>query len=131
MKRLLPALGLILLAGCGLADASAEVRTITIDIEHSAFVPSEVNVRAGERVRFIVRNNDPIDHEFIIGNDHIQLIHEEGTERHHGARDGEVSIPAQAERVTSYTFDEPGRLIYGCHLPQHYDYGMKGDITVS
>jgi uncharacterized cupredoxin-like copper-binding protein len=131
MKRIwLPVACLLAFGGCELAGASAEVRTITVEIEHSSFIPNEIDVRAGERVRFVVVNNDPIDHEFIIGDERIQSIHEKGTELHHGARDGEVSVPAGETRETSYTFEESGALIYGCHLPRHYGYGMKGDLRI-
>jgi len=130
MKLVRLPIALLLLAGCSLADASTEERTITVEIEHSSFSPSELTVDAGERVRFIVVNNDPIDHEFIVGDREIQLIHEKGTETHHGARDGEISIPAGETRETTYTFGGPGSLLFGCHLPQHYRYGMKGLITI-
>ena len=131
MKRflLLPLACFVAFGACTSVGASGE-RTITIEIEHSAFIPTELDVEEGERVRFVVVNNDPIDHEFIVGDEEIQLIHEKGTEAHHGARDGEISIPAGETRETSYTFDEPGRLLYGCHLPQHYRYGMKGEIRI-
>jgi len=131
MKRVGLSVAILFAFGAyGLADASPEVRTITVEIEHSAFIPQELNVGAGERVHFILINNDPIDHEFIIGDEHIQLIHEKGTESHHGARDGEISVPAGSTRETSYTFGEQGELIYGCHLPSHYDYGMRGEIRI-
>jgi uncharacterized cupredoxin-like copper-binding protein len=79
----------------------------------------------------VIHNRDPIDHEFIIGDEHVQLVHEEGTEAHHGARPGEISIPAGETRTTAYTFDEDGSLIFGCHLPGHYSYGMRGEITIT
>ena len=121
---------LLLLGGCDMAGASTEIRTIKVEIEHSSFVPTELNVEASERIRFVVVNNDPIDHEFIVGDERIQLIHEKGTEAHHGARDGEISVPAFETRETSYTFGDAGDLLYGCHLPLHYKYGMKGEITI-
>ena len=121
---------LLLLGACDMAGASTDVRTITVEIEHSAFVPIELDVESGERVRFVIINNDPIDHEFIVGDERIQLVHEKGTEAHHGARDGEISVPAFATRETTYTFGAAGRLLYGCHLPLHYKYGMKGEITI-
>lgn len=79
---------------------------------------------------FVIENTDPIDHEFIVGDQQVQDRHEKGTEPHHGTRPGEVSIPAGETRSTTYVFDEPGRLLVGCHLPTHYDYGMRGDIVV-
>jgi uncharacterized cupredoxin-like copper-binding protein len=31
---------------------------------------------------------------------------------------------------TTYTFDEPGIVQFGCHLPGHWTYGMHGEIEV-
>lgn len=121
---------LVLLALVATSWARHDVRTIEIDIVHSRFSPERIDVRAGERVRFLIRNGDPIDHEFILGDEHVQLIHEEGTEAHHGTVPGEVSIPALAEAVTTYRFDGSGELIIGCHLPGHYDYGMRGEVRI-
>jgi len=77
-----------------------------------------------------VRNQDPIAHELIVGDKRVQRIHELGTERHHGAKPGEISVPAGATSTTTYTFDRPGRLYFACHLPGHYAYGMRGTIDV-
>jgi uncharacterized cupredoxin-like copper-binding protein len=82
-------------------------------------------------VTFVVRNDDPIDHEFLIGDEAAQDLHESGTEAHHGDRPGEISVPAGTTVSTSYTFEEPGTLLFGCHLPQHYAYGMKGVIRIT
>lgn len=78
----------------------------------------------------MVRNSDPIDHEFIVGGPHIQHKHEIGTHQSHGAIPGEISIPAGTTRATTYEFEEPGTVLVGCHLPGHYEFGMKGRITV-
>ena len=115
----------------GSRAGGGEARTVVVTMHHSRFEPSVVQVEPGERVRFVLRNTDPIDHEFILGDEEVQQIHEEGTESHHGAKPGEVTIPAGEERETTFVFEEPGRLIYGCHLPGHYDYGMKGIVSVT
>jgi len=61
----------------------------------------------------------------------VQRVHEEGTEAHHPPRPGEVSVPAGETVVTTYIFPEsPGALIFGCHLPGHYDFGMRGTVTI-
>lgn len=117
----------LLLVGCG-GEGESGRREITI--EHSSFGVGSLQVEAGERVTFVIHNDDPIDHEFIIGDEAMQLVHEKGTEAHHGARDGEISIPANSTRTTSYSFPDGGRLIFGCHLPGHYRYGMKGYIEI-
>lgn len=118
----------LVLGGCS-AQADAE-RTVFVSIEHSRFDPGAMSFRTGETVRFIVRNDDPIDHEFLIGDAAAQRAHELGTEPEHGDRPGEITIPAGSSGETVYTFEEPGRLIFGCHLPSHYAYGMRGEIEV-
>ena len=118
----------LLLSSC--TPASAGVRTIVLDVEHSRFRPAHITVERGETVRFVVRNHDPIDHELIVGDDEVQDVHENGTEAHHGAKPGEVSVPAQSEASTTYTFASGEDILFGCHLPAHWDYGMRGTIAV-
>lgn len=116
---------------CGAASAEPAVRTVRISIRHSAFGPDAVAVAPGQTVRFVLENTDPIDHEFIVGDASVQRAHEEGTESHHPPRPGEVSIPAGATVATTYTFGPAaGTLIYGCHLPGHYAYGMRGLVSI-
>ena len=120
--------GIVLIAA--MWHPSEEVRTIEIGIEHSRFVPGSITVKPGEKVRFVIRNDDPIDHEFLLGDEVVQQIHESGTEAHHGAKPGEISVAAFDEAETTFVFTEPGSLIFGCHLPGHYAYGMKGLVTI-
>lgn len=124
--RILAASLLLAAGACG-PEASDE---ISVRIRFSKFNPETIEVPAGSTVRFVVINNDPIDHEFLIGDERLQQIHEEGTEAQHGARPGEISIPAGSTRATTYTFGDPATLIYGCHLPGHYAFGMRGDIEI-
>jgi uncharacterized cupredoxin-like copper-binding protein len=132
VRRLLPAAAAVALAvaGCGAGEPGMGFRTIEITVEHSEFDPQEIGVRPGETVRFVILNGDPIDHEFILGDEAVQQRHEDGTEPEHGAKPGEVSIPAGSEAETTFTFDENGGLIFGCHLPGHYAYGMRGLVRI-
>jgi uncharacterized cupredoxin-like copper-binding protein len=117
------------LGGCALT-AEAEEPVVTVNINHSRFDPAAFKFATGTTVRFIVHNDDPIDHEFLLGDEAAQERHEKGTHASHGAVPGEISIPAGSARSTTYTFTEPGDLIIGCHLPAHYAYGMRADVTV-
>lgn len=120
---------LLAVALLGSSSPSTE-RTVEITIHHSRFLPANIEVAPGTTVRFVLRNTDPIDHEFILGDEEIQAIHEKGTETHHGAKPGEVSVPAGGEASTSYTFSEATTLLIGCHLSGHYAYGMRGSVRV-
>jgi uncharacterized cupredoxin-like copper-binding protein len=126
------AVALALLLGACSTGAAREAleRTVVVKIHHSRFSPSKFEFDKGTTVTFVVVNHDPIAHEFLIGDQAAQDAHEFGTEPHHGAKPGEMSLPAGARRSTTYTFTEAGRLLIGCHLPNHYDYGMRGEIVV-
>jgi uncharacterized cupredoxin-like copper-binding protein len=130
MNRRLLGLALVALAAaCAPASASPTITTVRIGIHYSAFSLAAIDVDPGETVRFVVSNSDPIDHEFIIGDQAVQIAHERGTEAFHPPRPGEITIPAGETVETTYTFG--GRnLIFGCHLPGHDAYGMRGVISV-
>jgi uncharacterized cupredoxin-like copper-binding protein len=123
--------GAVVLFGGALATSgSATPRTITVSMRHSRFAPEYVIVRRGVTVRFVITNLDPIDHEFILGDEAVQRRHETGTEPAHGHVPGEASVPPGVTAETSYTFTRPGVLLIGCHAPGHYAYGMRGRLLI-
>jgi uncharacterized cupredoxin-like copper-binding protein len=103
---------------------------VEITIHHSRFRPDAIRVAPGATVRFVIRNTDPIDHEFILGDARVQRVHERGTEPSHAPRPGEVTVPAGETVTTTYTFGGPGTLTFACHLPGHYAFGMRGTVTI-
>jgi uncharacterized cupredoxin-like copper-binding protein len=118
------------MAACGGgANASPGLQTVEITIHHSRFVPSAVHVRPGATVRFVVRNTDPIEHELIVGDEATQQLHEAGTDALHQGP-GAVSVRAGTTAETAYTFPASGSLLFGCHLPGHWAYGMRGTIVI-
>jgi uncharacterized cupredoxin-like copper-binding protein len=121
-------------SGCARGAAAEAVprdRTIQLRVRHSRFIPARVSVPEGTHVRFVVRNDDPIGHELIVGDEGVHLRHEKGTEAWHPPRPGEVSVEAGALATTTFTFTASGKTEFACHLPGHYAYGMKGFVTVT
>lgn len=145
-RRLVPiaviavAFGAVLAGGHALAGPSHSSSTtlgpgdatVTITVEHSHFNPSRVNVRPGTTVRFVIVNRDPIGHEFIVGDAEVHRRHEAGTEAVHPPRPGEVSIPAETTAETTFAFPGGGAdaVVYACHLPGHFRYGMAGEVDI-
>jgi uncharacterized cupredoxin-like copper-binding protein len=127
-------LGLACLPACGSSSAAPEgtgEERVRVGIEHSAFSLERSTFGSGEEVTFVIRNNDPIAHEFIIGDAEVHERHEEGSQRHHHGRiPGEISVPAGTTRTTTFRFDAEGDVLYACHLPGHFDYGMRGVVSV-
>jgi len=105
--------------------------TVEIPIHYSHYLRSEVTVRAGIPVTFVLRNTDPIDHEWIVGDAAVHERHRTGTEPVHASRRTEVTIPAGTDRLTTVTFDKPGTYLYICHLPGHEAFGMVGTLIVT
>jgi uncharacterized cupredoxin-like copper-binding protein len=111
--------------------------------------PSSIIVRAGRRVTFTVTNVGKLPHEFILGDRATQLDHERqmqampagGEHLHahtHGPDDhamadtdgaGLTVPPGQTRRLT-WTFHDPGVVLYGCHVLGHWAAGMRGTILV-
>jgi uncharacterized cupredoxin-like copper-binding protein len=104
--------------------------TIEMGIAHSLFEDEEIRVYDGTRVRFVLDNGDPINHELIMGDAAVHARHAAGHEARHAPIPGEVSVSPNDRAVTTFRFDEPGTVEFACHLPGHYEYGMHGTIEV-
>ena len=104
--------------------------TVTLVVNHSHFHPARVVVRQHTSVTFRIVNHDPIGHEFIVGPPEVHALHESGTHGEHGAVHGEVSVAPGATATTTYEFHAPGPVLFACHLPGHFAYGMVGEVVV-
>jgi len=129
------ALATVIVVGAGaVALANGLARrgptAIEIVIRHSHFEPAAITVPVGVPVTITLRNTDPIDHEWIVGDEAVHAIHRVGTELLHPSRPTEVVIPAGEWRTTTVTFEAAGTLQYICHLPAHEAYGMVGTVTI-
>lgn len=102
------------------------------------FEPATIRVRAGETIRFVVRNASTEDHEAYIGTDEEQRTHatdhsgfgpkEQSTIEHMGYG---VHVPALGDSELVAAFDEGTEYVIGCHYPGHYQAGMRAVIEVS
>ena len=104
--------------------------SIEIGIKYSKFVPDQIVVPVGVPVTITLRNDDPIDHEWIVGDDAVHAVHRTGTELLHPTRPTELVIPAGTTQSTVVTFEKAGSLAFICHLPAHEIYGMTGTVTI-
>lgn len=106
------------------------VVVVEVGIHHSRFDIGRLRVHEGTLVQLIVRNDDPIDHELVVGDAEVHRRHAAGTERRHPPVPGEVSVAPGDAATTFYEFTTPGTVVYACHLPGHIAYGMAGEIEV-
>jgi uncharacterized cupredoxin-like copper-binding protein len=113
-------------------------RSVTVVMHDMSFAPASVQVKAGEVIRFVVRNDSAIDHDFTLGDAPTQAEHrkemaaamQSGQAMHH--HDGNaVSVAAGQTRELIWDFSKPERIEFACNIPGHYEAGMKGSITVA
>lgn len=126
MRRALALLLLVAVAG---ACAPAAPRAVDITIHYSHYSTSRIDVPAGVPITFTVHNDDPIDHEWLLGDPAMHERHRLGTEPVHGSRPDELTVPALSTRTTTLTFRVATTLQYMCHLPGHETYGMVGVLV--
>ena len=110
-------------------EETIEVRTM----RGFRFEPGEVEVAAGETVRFVVENTDKVPHEFVLGNEPYQQVHDSqassgGVPHDYSAYSVHVD-PGQT-RSFEWKFDRSGRVLFACHVPGHYERGMIGEIRI-
>jgi uncharacterized cupredoxin-like copper-binding protein len=128
----------------GTTDAPRDIAVTMTD--NLRFDPGTIVVAEGETVRFLLDNPTAASHDFLIGDLEEQLHHHEemaaGMGHDEMAADEEMAAESEGglppaitlEPGTSAeviaTFDEAGDLVIGCHVPGHWEAGMRGDIAV-
>ena len=113
------------------ARGATSTPELSVDIRYSHFEPSELSVPVGVPVTVVLRNLDPIDHEWILGDEGVHERHRTGTEPVHASRPTEITVPAGETRRTTIVLDAAGSFRYICHLPGHEAYGMVGVLVAS
>lgn len=116
-------------------DEATRVIQVTVGDE-LAFRPSTFEVSAGEVVTFEVTNEGSIEHEFVLGDEQMQqAMAEEMAEgddhAHGGGMSNAVTVHGGETGLLTWRFGEPGTVLVGCHVPGHYDAGMRGTVTVT
>jgi uncharacterized cupredoxin-like copper-binding protein len=109
-------------------------RTIKIEMSDTMrFTPSELTIRAGEIVRFDVKNSGKTMHEMVLGRiddlkKHAELMQKFPDMEHDEPHMAHVA-PGKTERIV-WHFNKPGEFYYGCLIPGHFEAGMIGKIVV-
>jgi len=124
-----------LAAGLGLilgptAPAQSREIVIPIRIHYSHYFPDRVVVPAGSTVRFVITNEDPIAHEFVIGTVAQQLNHESGPPHSHDGIPGQATLDIGERQDVVWTFPRGAPMLFACHRAGHYVFGMIGRFDV-
>ena len=123
------------------ADASEAERTFEVAVDNEfAFEPAEYEVAAREVVTFQITNTGDIEHEFVLGDEQAQQqmaedmaeeMDEGDGHAHSGEMSNAVTIHGGEQAELTWRFpDEATTVLVGCHLPGHWEAGMRASVTV-
>lgn len=115
-------------------DPSNVSRTIEITMDDNMrFTPSNIQVEAGETVRFFIKNVGQLPHEMVIGSIEDLKAHATEMLAMPGMEHEEPNmITLQPGKVGGlvWQFDQPGMVDFACLIPGHTEAGMVGKVEV-
>ncbi len=106
---------------------------LTFTINGAAFpdVP-RVDVPVGELRTLVIRNDAEMDHPFHLHGFFFQEVERDGVVVPPEARvqKDTIIVPKESTMSLVARFDEPGMWMYHCHILEHQELGMMGEIHV-
>lgn len=115
-------------------DPRKATRTIAIDMtDMMHFGPSDITIKEGETVKFVVTNKGKMMHEMVLGTMKELKAHGEMMKKFPGMEHDEPYMshvsPGKMDEMT-WHFTQAGDFYYACLIPGHLEAGMLGKIKV-
>ena len=123
-------------AAIGKPGVAAKVsRTIKVDMTDAMrFSASNIAVKRGETIRFVVSNSGKVKHEMVLGTEKELKEHYEVMKKNPEMEHADANMVTVAPGKTGeiiWQFTKAGKVDFACLQPGHYDAGMKGFVTVA
>ncbi len=114
--------------------ATKTTRTVTVEMaDNMRYTPSEIQVKKGETVRFVVKNVGKVRHELSLGTEKELLEHLEQMKKNPGMEHDEpskITLDAGKQGEIVWQFTKAGTVNFACLMPGHFEAGMKGQVKV-
>ncbi len=119
------------------ADPKKDFRVVELAMTEGsgtmAFAPNTVEVKAGEQIKFVIKNTGALDHEFKLDSSEQIAKHkiamEKNPEMIHDDPNGIRLEPSKSGEVF-WKFSNAGTFEFACLIPGHYEAGMHGKVVV-
>ena len=114
--------------------AAKVTRTIAVDMaDNLRYTPSNIRVKRGETIRFVITNSGQTKHELSLGTEkelleHLEVMKKFPDMEHDEPNKLTLAPGKQGEIVWQFT--KAGPVHFGCLMPGHYEGGMKGLVQV-
>jgi uncharacterized cupredoxin-like copper-binding protein len=97
------------------------------------YVPDRIIVRKGEQIRFVLKNEGALEHEFLLATVKENLEHGEVMkkfpEMEHDDPNGKRLKPNATSEIL-WRFTKAGEFEFACLIPGHREAGMIGKVVV-
>ncbi len=97
------------------------------------FIPDRVEVKKGEQIRFVLRNNGELAHEFMLAsreeNDKHAELMKKYPDMEHDDPNGKTLQPKKSTDLV-WKFSKAGEFEFACLIPGHREAGMHGKVIV-
>ena len=97
------------------------------------FIPNKIEIKTGEQVRFVLRNNGDLDHEIVLATLQDNLKHAEEMRKNpdmeHDDPNAKRLMPKKTGEIV-WKFTKAGTFDFSCLIPGHREAGMFGTIVV-
>ncbi len=118
-------------------DASKPAQVIAITMHEGdgkmTFIPDKVEVQKGQQVKFVIRNDGALDHEFVLATTADNLKHEQLMKKYpdmvHDDPNAKRIAPGKVDNIV-WKFTKAGTFEYSCLIPGHREAGMVGTVVV-
>ena len=97
------------------------------------FVPDRLEVKKGEQVKFVLRNNGELEHEFVLATTAENLKHAEEMKKNPDMEHDDPNAKRLQPKKTGesvWAFTRAGEFDFSCLIPGHREAGMTGKIIV-
>lgn len=137
------------------SSAGSRLRTVRIEMTENQFTPKNIQIKAGETVRFVVVNKGQLLHEFSFAPPDVAAAHRpemammlehgmitpdriisltmtmpNGHKMDHTQPNSVLVEPGKSGEIV-WKFTSSGTLELSCNLPGHYESGMVGELKVN
>jgi len=115
-------------------DPKKVTRMVNVTMsDRMRYTPDSIQVKAGETVRLVVKNEGKIMHELVLGRAQDLKAHAELMKKHPGMEHDEPYMahvaPGKKETIV-WQFNKAGEFQFGCLIPGHFEAGMIGKVVV-
>lgn len=114
-------------------DPKKPSREIIVEMGDRYYHPKQLQVKRGEQVRFVLRNDGHEDHEFLLATTAENLKHAEAMKKNPGMEHAEPNgiqlAPTESGEIV-WKFTKAGTFEFSCLIEGHREDGMTGTVVV-